>query len=68
MRRPQILPGALLMLEIYLLRSVLWTLSTVFGSLGVFLVILSFSAPALCGLAMVLIGLALGITYCLDDR
>jgi len=56
------------MLEIYLLRSVLWTLSTVFGSLGVFLAILSFSAPALCGLAMVLIGLALGITYCLDDR
>jgi hypothetical protein len=38
------------------------------GSFGVFFVILNFSAPALCGLAMVLIGLALGITYCLDSR
>jgi hypothetical protein len=56
------------MLEMYLLRSVMWTLATVFGSLGVFFVVLSFSAPALCGLAMVLIGAALGITYCLNDR
>ena len=56
------------MLEMYLMRSVMWTLSTVFGSLGVFFVVLSFSAPALCGLAMVLIGVALGITYCLDCR
>jgi hypothetical protein len=54
------------MLEMYLLRCALWTLATVFGSVGVFFVILSFSAPALCGLALFLIGVALGITYFLE--
>ena len=56
------------MLEIWLLRSVLWTMSTVFGSFGVFFIVLSFSAPAFCGLALVLLGMALGISSYLDSR
>jgi hypothetical protein len=52
--------------ELFLLRTVLRTLATVLGGFGVFYLILSWSAPALSGLALVLIGAASGITYCLD--
>ena len=54
------------MLEFLLLRSLLRTLSVVLGGFGVFYLILSWSAPALSGLALVLIGAASGITYFLD--
>ena len=52
--------------ELFMLRTVLRTLATVLGGFGVFYLILSWSAPALSGLALVLIGAASGITYCLD--
>jgi hypothetical protein len=52
--------------ELFLLRIVLRTISVVFGGFGVFYLILSWSAPALCGVALVLIGAASGIAYCLD--
>jgi hypothetical protein len=52
--------------ELFLLRTVLRTLATVLGGFGVFYLILSWSAPALSGLALVLIGAASGITSCLD--
>ena len=52
--------------ELFLLRTVLQTLAAVLGGFGVFILILSWSAPALSGLALVLIGVASGITYCLD--
>jgi hypothetical protein len=57
---------AALMLELFLLRTVLQTLSAVLGGFGVFYLILSWSAPALLGLALVLIGAASGIAYFLD--
>ncbi len=56
------------MLEIFLLRSALWTFSLVLGSLGVFCVVRSFSAPWLSGHALILIGVASAITYWLDRR
>jgi len=52
--------------ELFLLRTVLRTLAKVLGGFGVFYLILSWSAPALSGLALILIGAASGITYCLD--
>ena len=57
---------ALPMFELLLLRTVLRTLSVVLGGFGVFYLIVSWSAPALWGLALVLIGAASGITYFLD--
>jgi hypothetical protein len=54
------------MLEFLLLRTLLRTLSVVLGGFGVFYLLLSWSAPALSGLALVLIGAASGITYFLD--
>ena len=54
------------MLELFLMRTVLRALSTVLGGFGVFYLILSWSAPTLWGIAIVLIGAASGITYCLD--
>ena len=52
--------------ELFLLRTLLRTFSVVLGEFGVFYLILSWSAPALWGLALVLIGAASGITYFLD--
>jgi hypothetical protein len=57
---------ALPMFELLLLRTVLRTLSVVLGGFGVFYLIVSWSAPALWGLAFVLIGAASGIAYFLD--
>ena len=54
------------MLEFLLLRTLLRTLSVVLGGFGVFYLLLSWSAHALSGLALVLIGAASGITYFLD--
>ena len=54
------------MLELFLLRTLLRTISVVLGGFGVFYLILSWSAPALWGLALVLIGAASGIEYFLD--
>jgi hypothetical protein len=51
---------------IFVMRSVLKAVSAVLGGFGVFYAIMSFPAPALSGLALVLIGAALGITYCLE--
>ena len=55
-----------LMLEFLLLRTLLRTLSVVLGGFGVFYLILSWSAPALSGVALVLIGAASAIAYFLD--
>ena len=52
--------------ELFLLLTVLRTLSVVLGGFGVFYLVLSWSAPTLCGLALVLIGAASGIAYFLD--
>jgi len=52
--------------EFFLLQTVLRTLSAVLGGFGVFYLIMSFSAPALSGVALVLLGAASGIAYCLD--
>jgi hypothetical protein len=49
-----------------LLQSVLRTISAVMGGFGVFYLIMSWSAPALCGLALVLIGAASAIAYFVD--
>jgi len=57
---------ALPMFELLLLRTVLRTLSVVLGGFGVFYLIVSWSAPALWGLALLLIGAASGIAYFLD--
>lgn len=54
------------MLEFLLLRTLLRTLSVVLGGFGIFYLLLSWSAPALSGLALVLIGAASGIAYFLD--
>jgi hypothetical protein len=51
---------------LFLLRTVLRTFSVVLGGFGVFYLILSWSTPALWGIALVLIGAASGIDYCLD--
>ena len=59
-REPALMP------ELLLLRTLLRTFSVVLGGFGVFYLILSWSAPALWGLALVLIGAASGITYFLD--
>jgi hypothetical protein len=47
----------------FLLQSVLRTIAAVLGGFGVFYLIMSWSAPALCGLALILIGAASAITY-----
>jgi hypothetical protein len=52
--------------EFFLLQTVLRTIAAVIGGFGVFYLIFSFSAPALSGVALILLGIALGITYCLD--
>ena len=52
--------------ELFLLRTVLRTFSVVLGGFGVFYLIVSWSAPALWGLALILIGAASGIAYFLD--
>jgi hypothetical protein len=54
------------MLELFLMRTVLRAISTVLGGFGVFYLILSWSAPTLWGIALVLIGAASGIVYWLD--
>ncbi len=54
------------MSEFFLLQSVLRTVSAVFGGFGVFYLIFSFSAPSLAGPALVLLGAASGIAYCLN--
>ena len=54
------------MFGIFLLISVLRTLAVVLGGFGVFYAIMCFSSPALSGLALVLLGAALGIDYCLN--
>jgi hypothetical protein len=54
------------MFELLLLRTVLRTLSVVLGGFGVFYLIFAWSAPALWGLALILIGAASGIAYFLD--
>jgi hypothetical protein len=54
------------MFEFLLLRTLLRTLSAVLGGFGVFYLVLSWSAPALSGLAFVLIGAASGIAYFVD--
>ena len=54
------------MFELLLLRAVLRTLSVVLGGFGVFYLIFAWSAPALWGLALILIGAASGIAYFLD--
>ena len=54
------------MFELLLLRTVLRTLSVVLGGFGVFYLIVAWSAPALWGLALILIGAASGIAYFLD--
>jgi hypothetical protein len=54
------------MLTMLLMRSALWTLSTVFGSLGVFCAIGSFYNPGAGAYAVVMIGAALGINYFLS--
>jgi hypothetical protein len=59
-REPALMP------ELFLLRTLLRTLSVVLGGFGVFYLILSWSAPALWGVALVLIGAASGIAYFLD--
>jgi hypothetical protein len=51
---------------IFVMRSVLKAIAAVLGGFGVFYAIMSFPAPALSGLALILIGAALGITYCLE--
>ena len=56
------------MSEFILLQSVLRTVSAVFGGFGVFYLIFSFSAPSLAGPALVLLGAASGIAYCLDRQ
>ena len=48
---------------LFLLQSVLRTIAAVMGGFGVFYLVMSWSAPALCGLALVLIGAASAITY-----
>jgi hypothetical protein len=63
---PVVWREALPMFELLLLRTVLRTLSVVLGGFGVFYLIVSWSAPALWGLAFVLIGAASGIAYFLD--
>jgi hypothetical protein len=48
------------------MRSVLWTLSAVLGGVGVFCTILSFSVPFLGAHALLLLGSAIAINFCLD--
>jgi len=55
------------LLAILLLRSALWTLSVIFGSLGVFFALKSFSVPDFGSYAVVMLGAALGINYGLNS-
>jgi hypothetical protein len=49
-----------------LMQSVLRAVAAVVGGFGVFYLIMSWSAPALCGLALLLLGVASAISYFLD--
>jgi hypothetical protein len=49
-----------------LLQTVLRSISAVLGGFGVFYLIMSWTAPELCGLALVLLGAAISISYCLE--
>jgi hypothetical protein len=51
---------------ILLLRSALWALSAVLGGIGVSCAIWSFAVPILGAHALVLLGSAIAITYCLN--
>jgi len=51
---------------LFLLQSVLRAIAAMLGGFGVFYLIMSWSAPALCGLALILIGAASAITYFVD--
>jgi hypothetical protein len=49
-----------------LVQTVLRAVSAVVGGFGVFYLIMSWSAPALCGLALILLGTASAISYFVD--
>jgi hypothetical protein len=51
---------------LFLMQSVLRAVAAVVGGFGVFYLIMSWSAPALCGLALVLLGAASAISYFVD--
>ena len=51
---------------LFLMQSVLRAVAAVVGGFGVFYLIMSWSAPALCALAVLLIGAASAISYFLD--
>ena len=54
------------MSPLLLMQSVLRTVAAVLGGFGVFYLIMSWSAPALCGLALMLLAAASAISYFLD--
>jgi hypothetical protein len=51
---------------LFLMKSALRAVAAVIGGFGVFYLIMSWSAPALCGLALLLLGAASAISYFLD--
>ena len=55
-----------LMPALILMQSVLRAVCAIVGGFGVFYLIMSWSAPALCGLAQLLLGAASAISYVLD--
>ena len=55
-----------LMPALILMQSVLRAVCAIVGGFGVFYLIMSWSAPALCGLALLLLGAASAIAYFLD--
>jgi hypothetical protein len=56
------------MLDAVVLRAALSAFSTLFGSLGVFFVYLSFLQPGLAVQAVVFLAMAMGILRCLPQR
>jgi hypothetical protein len=58
--------GFLPMPGLFLLRTVMQTLSAVLGGFGVFYLIMSWSAPSLWVHAAIFLGAASGIAYCLE--
>lgn len=54
------------MSTVLLMRSVLSVLSALFGGVGVFFAIYSFSSPDLCAYALLCLVIAGGIAYSLD--
>lgn len=56
------------MLDTVVLRGALQAFSTMFGSLGVFFLYLSFLRPALAVYALVFLGTASGIVWSLPQR